>query len=111
MWLATPTTLHTLEKIIWGSAYANAVGSASERARVADRTIRSLQALEERRGADYYGPEYKAARSNIRLELPEFKAWHRVQIPGSRGSSAFTPTKDQCGEAYERHLKGLGDFY
>jgi len=66
--------------------------------------------LKQRRKGEI-GPEYDAARSNIMLELPEFEAWYRLQLPISRGSSAHPPTKDQCAEAYERYRKGLGDFY
>lgn len=102
--------LSAMEKVIWASAYANAAGSASARARVADRTVRTLHDLEQRREGDI-GPEYDAARSNVMLELPEFEAWYRIQLPISRGSSAHRPSKDQCAKAYERYRRGLGDFY
>ncbi len=67
-----------MEKVIWASAYANAAGSASARARAADRTVRTLSALEQRREGDI-GPEYDVARSNVMLELPEVDAWYRIQ--------------------------------
>lgn len=102
--------LSSMEKVIWASAYANANGSAAERARNADQTIRTLHALEKRREGDI-GPEYDAARSTIMLDFPEFEAWYRVQFPISRGSSTHRPSKDQCAKAYERYRRGLGDFY
>lgn len=103
--------LSSMEKVIWGSAYALANGSATERARIADQTLRTLHALEHRRKGDYFGPEYDAARSNVTLDLRQFEAWYRVQFPISRGSSAHRPSKDQCAEAYERYRRGLSDFY
>ncbi|QNK03470.1 hypothetical protein [Dyella telluris] len=102
--------LSEMEKVIWASAYAHAAGSASARARKADQTVRTLSALEQLREGDI-GPEYDAARSNVMLDLPEFEAWYRVQLPVSRGSSAHPPSKDQCAKAYERYRRGLGDFY
>lgn len=102
--------LSAMEKVIWACAYANATRSASERARIADQTIRTLHALENRREGDI-GPEYDVARCNIMLEMPEFEAWYRVQLRVTRGSSAHPPGKDQCAKAYERYRRGLGDFY
>jgi hypothetical protein len=102
--------LSAMEKAIWASAYAHAVGSASVRARKADQTVRTLNALEQGREGGA-GPEYDLARSNVMLELPEFEAWYRVQLPVSRGSSARPPNKEQCAEAFERYRRGLGDFY
>jgi hypothetical protein len=102
--------LSPMEKVIWACTYAMAGGSASARARKADRTVRTLNALEQQREGDI-GPEYDVARSNVMLDLPQFEAWYRVQLPVSRGSSAHPPGKDQCAQAYDRYRRGLGDFY
>jgi len=74
--------LSAMEKVIWASVYAHAVGSASVRARKADQTVRTLNALEQGREGGA-GPEYDLARSDVMLELPEFEAWYRVQLPVS----------------------------
>jgi hypothetical protein len=102
--------LSSMEKAIWAGAYANSKRSASERARVADRTVQSLRALEERREGEI-GPEYEAARTTTMLEFPEFEAWYRVQLRITKGSSAQALSKDQCLKAFERYQMGLGDFY
>jgi len=99
-----------MEQVIWGSAYANAKGSPATRARVADRTIRSLQHLEGRRDS-VRGSEYEAARCNVILDPPEFEAWYRVQVRIDNGPAAKKLSQHDYAEAYERYRMGLGDFY
>lgn len=102
--------LSPMEQAIWANAFASAKGSAQQRARIGDQTVRSLRTLVEARESDF-GPEYEAARALIRLDVPEFAAWYRVQYRLRKGRLDEVPSDQECQDAFDRYQMGLSDFY
>lgn len=100
------------EQQVWACIFANQNGGLEEAARLADRTVLKLRALnmDDQR---FFGPENDASRNCPGLTYEEFRNWYPIALKiAKRGH--ITPQEigeEACEEAFETYQRSAADFY